>query len=172
MLCCQPFKAFCLASVCVAPIVVLPCVSLCSTHCCAPEALWQDFARAGIAIALKQPAPVRTCVHQSSPLQCVHVYIKAASRVAAFMPCCQPSQAICATWHQRQHNLNGAGCGRWRRLQTWAYQATTVWPALPVGCVCVVHDEPTLVKFMRRVPKPLTCSLAVTAQKAISPKPC
>ena len=30
----------------------------------------------------------------------------------------------------------------------------------------------TLVKFIRRVPKPLTCSFAVTAQKAISPKPC
>ena len=31
---------------------------------------------------------------------------------------------------------------------------------------------PALVKFISRVPKPLTCSLAVTAQKAISPKPC
>ncbi len=30
----------------------------------------------------------------------------------------------------------------------------------------------SFVWFMSRVPKPLTCSVEVTAQKAISPKPC
>ena len=30
----------------------------------------------------------------------------------------------------------------------------------------------TFVWFIRRVPKPFTCSIAVTAQNAISPKPC
>ena len=30
----------------------------------------------------------------------------------------------------------------------------------------------TFVWFIKRVPKPLTCSMAVTAQKAISPNPC
>ena len=43
-------------------------------------------------------------------------------------------------------------------------------------CWCDAQEwiglECTLVWFMRRVPKPFTCSMAVTAQKAISPKPC